>query len=63
VHFHHIVEGECAIDSRLECAARETPDVRDALIGNLCRCTGYVNLVTATCDAVKRMRKLSSELE
>jgi aerobic-type carbon monoxide dehydrogenase small subunit (CoxS/CutS family) len=29
-------------------------DVRDALIGNLCRCTGYVNLVTATCEAAKR---------
>jgi len=38
-------------------------DVRDALVGNLCRCTGYVNLVTATCDAAKRMRKLSGELE
>ena len=25
-------------------------DVRDALIGNLCRCTGYVNLVAATRD-------------
>jgi aerobic-type carbon monoxide dehydrogenase small subunit (CoxS/CutS family) len=29
-------------------------DVREALIGNLCRCTGYMNLVAATCDAAVR---------
>jgi aerobic-type carbon monoxide dehydrogenase small subunit (CoxS/CutS family) len=33
-------------------------DIRDALIGNLCRCTGYVNLVKATGDAATRMRML-----
>jgi len=31
-------------------------DVRDALVGNLCRCTGYVNLVTAALDAAGRRR-------
>jgi aerobic-type carbon monoxide dehydrogenase small subunit (CoxS/CutS family) len=36
----------------------ETPDaVRDALSGNLCRCTGYQNIVTAALDAAARMRK------
>jgi carbon-monoxide dehydrogenase small subunit len=31
-------------------------DVRIAISGNLCRCTGYQNIVTATLDAAKRMR-------
>ncbi|MGY1706246.1 (2Fe-2S)-binding protein [Geodermatophilus sp. SYSU D00697] len=31
-------------------------DVRDALVGNLCRCTGYVNLVKAALDAAQRRR-------
>lgn len=30
--------------------------VRQCLIGNLCRCTGYVNLVAATRDAAQRRR-------
>jgi carbon-monoxide dehydrogenase small subunit len=38
-------------------------DVRDALIGNLCRCTGYVNLVKATCDAAMRIRMRRDEME
>ena len=40
---------------------RENPDpteaqVRDAISGNLCRCTGYVNIVAAALDAAKRLR-------
>jgi len=31
-------------------------DVRDALSGNLCRCTGYVNIVKAVLDAAGRLR-------
>ena len=31
-------------------------DVREALSGNLCRCTGYVNIVKAVLDAAERMR-------
>ena len=31
-------------------------DVRDALVGNLCRCTGYVSLVRAALDAAERRR-------
>jgi aerobic-type carbon monoxide dehydrogenase small subunit (CoxS/CutS family) len=30
--------------------------VRDALLGNLCRCTGYVNLVRGAMDAAARAR-------
>ncbi|MTD54676.1 (2Fe-2S)-binding protein [Amycolatopsis pithecellobii] len=32
-------------------------DVREALIGNLCRCTGYVNLVGAVLEVADRRRK------
>jgi len=40
---------------------RDNPDpseaeVRIAISGNLCRCTGYQSIVAATLDAAKRMR-------
>jgi carbon-monoxide dehydrogenase small subunit len=40
---------------------RETPqpsadEVRDALSGNICRCTGYVSIVDAIMDAAGQMR-------
>ena len=40
---------------------RDNPDpteaeVRDALTGTLCRCTGYAGMVSATLDAAKRLR-------
>ena len=40
---------------------RENPDpseeqVRDAISGNLCRCTGYANIVAAALAAAKRIR-------
>jgi carbon-monoxide dehydrogenase small subunit len=31
-------------------------DVRVAISGNLCRCTGYQSIVTATLEAARRMR-------
>ncbi|GAA4343362.1 (2Fe-2S)-binding protein [Pigmentiphaga soli] len=39
---------------------RETPspteaEVREAISGNLCRCTGYQNIVAATLDAAARL--------
>jgi carbon-monoxide dehydrogenase small subunit len=44
---------------------RENPDpseaqVRDAISGNLCRCTGYANIVAAALAAAKRMRETKS---
>ena len=42
---------------------RERPEVedeaeiREALAGNLCRCTGYSNIVDAVRDGAERMRK------
>ena len=31
--------------------------IRELLSGNLCRCTGYANIVEAVCDAAERMGK------
>jgi aerobic carbon-monoxide dehydrogenase small subunit len=44
---------------------REMPDpseqeVREALTGNLCRCTGYAGIVKAALDAAQRLRNGSS---
>jgi carbon-monoxide dehydrogenase small subunit len=44
---------------------RENPEpseaqVRDAISGNLCRCTGYANIVAAALAAAKRMRETKS---
>jgi aerobic-type carbon monoxide dehydrogenase small subunit (CoxS/CutS family) len=36
--------------------ARQSRSVRIGISGNLCRCTGYHNIVTAALDAAKRMR-------
>jgi carbon-monoxide dehydrogenase small subunit len=44
----------------LTCFLREHPDpseaeIREAIAGNLCRCTGYKNIVTAARAAAERM--------
>jgi carbon-monoxide dehydrogenase small subunit len=36
-------------------------DIREALVGNLCRCTGYLRIVDAVKDAASRQRSLSTE--
>jgi carbon-monoxide dehydrogenase small subunit len=39
---------------------RPSPDereIREALTGNLCRCTGYVNIVRAVASAAERMSR------
>lgn len=33
-------------------------DIREALVGNLCRCTGYLRIVDAVQDAAARRREL-----
>ena len=35
-------------------------DIREALVGNLCRCTGYLRIVDAVKDAASRQRALST---
>jgi carbon-monoxide dehydrogenase small subunit len=32
-------------------------DIRLGLSGNICRCTGYQNIVTAVCEVVKKLRE------
>ena len=36
-------------------------DIRDALVGNLCRCTGYVQIVEAVRHAAQKLREQSNE--
>ena len=37
------------------------PEVREALTGNLCRCTGYAGIVAAALDAARRLRAATPE--
>jgi len=39
-----------------DCPDPTAEDVRIAISGNICRCTGYDTIVTATLDAAARMR-------
>ena len=63
-HGHHALQcGFCTpgILMSMEAFLREEPDpspasIRAALAGNLCRCTGYQNIVTAVRLAADRMQ-------
>jgi aerobic carbon-monoxide dehydrogenase small subunit len=46
----HLIERDPALDERDE------TDLREALSGNLCRCTGYQNIVDAVRDGAARLR-------
>jgi aerobic carbon-monoxide dehydrogenase small subunit len=65
-HEHHALQcGFCTPGFLLTALhlVRERPDVddedeiREALAGNLCRCTGYSNIVDAVRDGAERIRR------
>jgi carbon-monoxide dehydrogenase small subunit len=69
-HDHHALQcGFCTPGFLLAALhlLRERPDIddegeiREALAGNLCRCTGYSNIIDAVRDAAGRMRQHSLE--
>ena len=68
-HEHHGLQcGFCTrgMVTRLIEFLSENPDpteqeVRVAVSGNLCRCTGYQNIVIATLDAAKRLRAQAAQ--
>ncbi len=37
-------------------------EIREALVGNLCRCTGYLRIIDAVKDAAKRQREKQESL-
>jgi carbon-monoxide dehydrogenase small subunit len=62
--FHALQCGFCTpgilmtVESFLRREPNPTPEqIRTMLSGNLCRCTGYQNIVTAVLEAAKRMRE------
>ena len=63
-HEHHALQcGYCTpgflvtvYELLAENPAPTEQEVREALAGNLCRCTGYVNIVKAVLDAAGRLR-------
>jgi aerobic carbon-monoxide dehydrogenase small subunit len=40
----------------VENSSPSEPEIRDAISGNICRCTGYQGIVAATLDAAARLR-------
>jgi carbon-monoxide dehydrogenase small subunit len=51
----YLIDGDPALDERDE------KDLREALSGNLCRCTGYQNIVDAVRDGAARLRNAKEE--
>jgi len=62
-HQHHALQcGYCtpamlitARDLILRQCAGSDPEIREGLAGNICRCTGYTNIVTAIAEAAKEL--------
>jgi carbon-monoxide dehydrogenase small subunit len=50
-----------AVDLVRRCPAPDVPTVRHALEGNLCRCTGYENIVKAVRQGAQRMAAATGE--
>ncbi len=63
-HEHHALQcGFCtpgflmlAIGAYEQNPAITDEEIEDVLSSNLCRCTGYQNIIKAVCDAVREMR-------
>jgi aerobic-type carbon monoxide dehydrogenase small subunit (CoxS/CutS family) len=51
----YLIDGDPTIDERDE------KDLRESLSGNLCRCTGYQNIVDAVRDGAARLRTAKEE--
>jgi carbon-monoxide dehydrogenase small subunit len=47
----------CAHQLLLRNASPQESEIRDALAGNICRCTGYQNIVKAVQSASEKMRR------
>jgi len=68
LHLSHGLQcGFCTpgIVMTFEAYLRDNPEpteaeIREALSGNLCRCTGYQNIVTAIVEAARRMKEARS---
>ena len=45
-----------ALDLIEKCPLADDQEIREGLSGNLCRCTGYQNIVTAVAEAAKVIR-------
>ena len=50
------MSAKALLDDNLE---PTTQEIRDALSGNLCRCTGYTKMIEAVQDAARLLREQS----
>lgn len=63
---HGLQCGYCTrgILTNMDAFLRENPnpseaEIREALVGNLCRCTGYVNIVKAVLTAAAKLKQMA----
>ncbi len=54
-----ILSAKALLDENLNPSAQE---IKDALSGNLCRCTGYIKMIEAIQDAARALREESGAL-